>query len=175
MSMQNYERGEKLGQGTFGKCYEYNVVGFGGGFGPVCVKCIPGKPLQTDILREVVSLERCAHHPNIVQPLDVGVEKDTRGESCTCLVLELCGMDLRRRLQQLLPTTEARSEGCLWRASLPPQQVRRALGQVASALEYLNGLGLVHADLKPANILTKTMSCPLVADADAPASAQSCG
>ena len=84
-------------------------------------------------------------------------------------------MDLRRRLQQLLPTTEARSEGCLWRASLPPQQVRRARGQVASALEYLHGLGLVHADLKPATILTTTMPCPLVADADAPASAQSCG
>ena len=84
-------------------------------------------------------------------------------------------MDLRRRLRQLLPTTAAGSEGRLWTPSLPPQQVRRALGQVASALEYLNGLGLLHADWKPACILTNTMSCPLVADADAPASAQSCG
>ena len=85
------------------------------------------------MLREVVSLEGFAHHPNSLQLLDVGVEKDRRGESCTCLVLELCGMDLRRRLQQLLSTTEAGSEGRLWMAPLPSQQVRRALWQVASA------------------------------------------
>ena len=63
--MPNYERGEKLGQGTCGKCYEHNGVGFGGGFGPVCVKRIPGKPSQAEIVREVVSLDRCAHHANI--------------------------------------------------------------------------------------------------------------
>ena len=56
---------------------------------------------------------------------------------------------------------------------MPPQQVRRALGQLASALEHLRGFGLVHADLKPANILTKSTPRPLVADAGAPALDQS--
>ena len=70
------------------------------------------------------------------------------------LVLELCSMDLRERLRQLGPTTEAASDGCLWRALLPPQQVRRALVQVASALAYLHGIGLAHADPHAAQVRT---------------------
>jgi hypothetical protein len=56
------------------------------------------------------------------------------------LVLELCeGLDLRRLLKLHGPMAES--------------QVRAILGQLAGALEYVHGRGLVHRDLKPGNVM----------------------
>ena len=56
------------------------------------------------------------------------------------LVMELCeGVDLRRLLKLHGPLAEP--------------QVRAILGQLARALEYIHGRGLVHRDLKPGNVM----------------------
>ena len=56
------------------------------------------------------------------------------------LVLELCdGADLRRLVAA--------------RGALPEAEVRAILGQLAHALDYVHQRGLVHMDVKPANVM----------------------
>ena len=72
-------------------------------------------------------------HPNIVEVFDFGFE-----EGLPFLVLELVeGGTLADRLG----------------APMPLQEAIRILGQVASALDYAHGQGVIHRDLKPSNIL----------------------
>ncbi|UCJ13808.1 MAG: GUN4 domain-containing protein [Phormidium sp. PBR-2020] len=51
------------------------------------------------------------------------------------------------------PATESLSQYLAKRETLPPQEVRNIIGQIASALVFLHSQNIVHRDLKPENIL----------------------
>lgn len=136
-----------LGRGTFGAVY-----------------CARDLELQRDVAlklphRRHLTNERDAEaylyearvlakldHPNIVPVYDVG--KDAAGNVFVVSKL-VQGSDLRRRMEEGL---------------LSYRDVAELIATVAEALHYAHDVGLVHRDVKPANILLDTQGRPYVAD-----------
>jgi tRNA A-37 threonylcarbamoyl transferase component Bud32 len=82
-------------------------------------------------------------HPCVVKAREL-----VRGGDTYALVLDLVnGLDLRRRL---------RADG-----PLPPAVAADVVAQVAGALGYLHGRGIVHGDIKPGNILVPVDGSPV--------------
>jgi serine/threonine protein kinase len=78
-------------------------------------------------------------HPHIVQIFDFGHK-----EELYYMVMELIdGPTLRDELQRLKVLDE----------TLPFSEVQRIIGEVSQALDYAHGRGIIHRDVKPANIL----------------------
>lgn len=99
--------------------------------------------------REVATLRRL-HHPNVVRVIDDGVE---RGRPF--MVMELVeGPDLRVYATKLRerPAEERYREVCRVGAAL------------CDALEAVHALGLIHRDVKPANVLLDRRGAPRLAD-----------
>jgi len=87
--------------------------------------------------REAIAAARLAH-PNVVATFDTGTD-----EGVTFIVMELVeGQTLRQLLNDNGP--------------MPPERIAHAGAQVADALHYAHRAGVVHRDVKPANILV----CP---------------
>jgi tRNA A-37 threonylcarbamoyl transferase component Bud32/DNA-directed RNA polymerase specialized sigma24 family protein len=123
----------QLGQGGMGKVYRATWRGHDG---PVAVKLLR-KPLRghetaAARFREEAALLARLRHPGIVAVHGVGLLPD----GGHFLVMDLVeGSDLARR---------------------PPPSVAEALRWVAEAalaIEYAHGMGVVHCDLKPSNLL----------------------
>lgn len=80
-------------------------------------------------------LAQSLQHPNIAS-----LQRLFPAYNTYFLVMELCdGIDLERLVGS--------------RGALPEAQVRPILGQLASALDYLHGRGMIHRDLKPSNVM----------------------
>src|SRR5439155_369287 len=78
----------------------------------------------------------------------LAAQPPARGGDTYALVLDLVtGQDLRRRLRTAGP--------------LPPAVAADVAAQVADALAYLHGLGIVHGDVKPGNILVPVDGGPV--------------
>ncbi len=88
-------------------------------------------------------------HPNLLRLFDGGRCR-IDGNDLLYLVMEYAEEDL----SQILP-----------QRALTPEETRDMLGPVLDALEYLHGKGLVHGDLKPANILATGDRLKLSSDA----------
>lgn len=124
----------RLGEGGTGTVYQAADLLLGR---TVAVKVLH-RPFGADLLfREAQSLA-CLSHPNVVAVYDV-VEAEKRA----CLVMEYVdGCSLESLLQE--------------RGRLPLQRALAIFGAVASAVRAAHARGVLHCDLKPANVLLAT-------------------
>ncbi|XP_030586764.1 homeodomain-interacting protein kinase 3a isoform X2 [Archocentrus centrarchus] len=134
----SYEVLEFLGRGTFGqvvKCWKRGTNDV------VAVKILKNHPsyarqgqIEVEILARLSS-ENAEEH-NVVRALECFQHR-----SHTCLVFEM----LEQNLYDFLKQNKF--------SPLPLKIIRPILQQVATALKKLKSLGLIHADLKPENIM----------------------
>jgi eukaryotic-like serine/threonine-protein kinase len=130
---------EQLGTGAMGAVYRARDESLGR---DVAVKTIHAVGLvghHAEIFQARFANEARAvaslSHPNVVALFDVGV-----ADGIPFLVMELsAGRSLAQRLQE--------------RGPLAPEEARALCAQIASALGAAHSRGIVHRDVKPANIL----------------------
>lgn len=126
---------EKIGEGVSGKVHR-------GRFNGRMVAVKRKKTEDENREQEIAMLRRC-RHKNVIRLLDSFVYKDE-----TWLVLPFFVTDLARALP--LEKISASSKR-LTHASLAFAQ--RVLRRLLEALAYMHSLGILHLDVKPANVL----------------------
>jgi serine/threonine protein kinase len=121
---------------------------------PVAVKVLHGHLSDDETLLSRFRSEAQAvaglRHPNIVQVLDFDIAEDQ-----PYIVMELVeGMSLAEYLLKL-----QRAE-----KRLTPETIVRLFTPITSALDYAHGRGIVHRDVKPANVLLRSEGGEITAE-----------
>ncbi|WP_433611100.1 protein kinase domain-containing protein [Prescottella agglutinans] len=145
--MVGFDSAVEIGRGGFGIVYRCTQVGLDR---TVAVKMFAAEPDAENLprfLREQRAMGRLTGHPNIVGILQVGQTESGR----PFLVMQYH--------QQGSLDDRIRSSG-----PLPVQEVLRLGVKMAGALETAHRLGIVHRDVKPANILFTDYGEPALAD-----------
>ena len=140
-----YRLGEQIGRGGMG-CVHRCTASRDGVVREFAIKLLPALRLADErevrlFLRECTTLERF-RHPNILTLHDYGVEN-----GLPYLVTELCADRNGRPFS--LGVMQHRDPGL----RLDPSMLNRVFPQVCAALAYIHGLGMVHCDIKPENVL----------------------
>jgi YVTN family beta-propeller protein len=139
-----YELGEVLGRGGMGVVYRATHVHLGR---EVALKLLaPDLAEHPDFRERFLRESRLAaslDHPNVVSVYDAG---DFEG-TLYIAMRYIEGTDLAEFLRQEGP--------------LEPQTVVTMLGQVAAALDAAHECGLIHRDVKPANVMIASGHCYL--------------
>lgn len=126
--LPGYTLTHRLGAGTFGEAWSGVQTSTGQ---KVAVKIFLRQRVNWDQFRtEVQRLIDVAEHPNVVTLLDANLD-----HTPPFFVMPLLGRSLAEIEQAA------------------PEQVAAWLEQIASGLQYIHGKGILHGDLKPANIL----------------------
>jgi serine/threonine protein kinase len=115
----------------------------------VAVK-VENRTLETErdrrrFLREARAAGRMSSHPHVVDLFDAGVT----GDGHPYLIMELCDGSYAERMRT---------------APLSPADVREVGFKIADALADAHSLGVLHRDVKPANILFSRFGEPALAD-----------
>jgi len=150
-TLGSYEVLEKIGVGGVAEVYR--------GFHPALHRFVAIKvlgyshrndPAFTKRFRREAQAAASLRHPNIIRVFDFGSL-----EVGHYLVMEYVeGTDLRDEMDRRL------SEG----DRFTPGEILHILGQIADALDYAHRRGVIHRDVKPANILLTTNSQPILSD-----------
>ena len=137
----------KLGEGGFGIVYR----GYDEALQrEVAIKMPPPERIASAANREAYLAEARVlaklDHPGIVRVFDVGLTDEGR---CYLVSKFVAGKDLRQKLREV---------------RFPAREAAELVRLVAEALHHAHQNGLVHRDVKPANILLDPQGQPIVAD-----------
>lgn len=148
--LSNFLRIDESSPGTFGDVYKAHW-----GAATVCVKVLKTSLMMIDdttieeFHREVEFLQR-TRHPNLVRFFGAGTMPTAHDHDAPFLVLEFVeNGSLMSQLQRELLTWELRF---------------RLLEDIAHGMEYIHDLGLLHRDLKSANVLVTAQMRAKVSD-----------
>ncbi|HEX6385849.1 MAG TPA: serine/threonine-protein kinase, partial [Anaerolineae bacterium] len=146
-----YEVNELIGHGAIGEVYK--------GYHPALKREVAIKVIQTHTAKDPLAIKRfqreaqivaALRHPNIVQVHDFDIQEDT-----FYMVMEFVpGQTLADVLRALRQEND--------RLSLT--EAMRLFQLIAQAVAYAHGRGVVHGDLKPANVLLTSERQPILAD-----------
>lgn len=143
MVLGDYRLGKRLGCGGMGVVFEAEQLSLH--------RCVAVKILSPALLRDAAGAERFAqesrliarlHHPNIVPVLSAG-----QAEGVCYYAMELISGS---SMEHYSPDS--------------PQDAARCALQAARALGYAHSCGVIHADVKPANLLRGADGTVYVAD-----------
>jgi hypothetical protein len=143
----DYELLEKIGQGGMGVVYRARQHGLER---DVALKLLAAGPWASEefverFRREARSAARM-QHPNIVEIYEFGHRDGLNYFSMRMVA----GHTLAQRLRRDGP--------------LPPRDAAQLMRTLAEAMDYAHRLGVLHLDLKPANVLLSETGTPLIAD-----------
>jgi len=138
--LDRYEIRDELGRGGFGRVYLADDLRLDR---EVAIKVLRQSDDFTDTdyqrFRREINIAARLSHPNVVTVYDGGDH-----EGLSYLVMRYVeGHDLRKELKN---------------GPLPTARLVSVIEQIAGALDYAHGLGLVHRDVKPGNILCEEQS-----------------
>lgn len=135
-----------LARGGYATVYEARQISVGR---PVAVKvehrALISEADQRRFLREAHAAGEMSGHPNVVDLFDVGVTADGH----PYLIMELCAGTYADRMAK---------------GPLAPVEVRTIGVKIADALAEAHARGVLHRDVKPANILHSRFGEPTLAD-----------
>ena len=150
-----YEVVAPLNAGAMGSVYRARHTATGREVAVKTVREIGHRNLLS-LRREIEALGR-VEHPNVVSILDHGVE----GGLPWCAVELIEGGDLSERLAQIWPAERPENPRA---ANGFLAEVLKILQNLCEPLAYIHGMGLVHGDLKPANVLLDGRGNPRLLD-----------
>ncbi|KAK1943964.1 Cyclin-dependent kinase 1 [Phytophthora citrophthora] len=135
-AMENYQKVEKVGEGTYGIVYKARDLTTGR---IVALKKIRLEPDEEGIpstaMREISLLKELSSHPNVVYLYDAVYQKNK-----LYLVFEFVEQDLKRCLEKLPARMEV-------------FQVKSYLYQLLAGIAFCHANRVLHRDLKPQNLL----------------------
>ncbi|KRE71614.1 serine/threonine-protein kinase [Arthrobacter sp. Soil762] len=134
-----YRLGEVIGRGGMSSVYRARDKNLGR---DVALKLFaPQAPDADELKRQEAEITLLAtlNHPSLVTLFDVGVDVRIPDEPRPFLTMELVeGQDLRSRIRH---------------SKVPLDELAVIGAGIADALAYVHGLGILHRDIKPGNIL----------------------
>jgi hypothetical protein len=143
----DYELLARIGEGGMGVVYRARQHGLDR---DVAIKLLAAGPAASrefvDRFRREARSAARMQHPNIVEIFEFGHREGL--DFFTMRLIE--GPNLADRL---------RSDG-----PMPPREAARLLRTLAEAVDYAHRLGVLHLDLKPANVLLGATGIPMIAD-----------
>lgn len=148
MSLDNFSRVEKIGEGTYGVVYKARDSGTGGMVALKRIRLdteVDGVPSTT--IREI-SLLKELDHLNIVKLLDI-IHTDNK----LFLVFEYLNLDLKKYMEMYQIKN-----------GLPLPLVKSYLFQMLQGISYCHTHRILHRDLKPQNLLLSTDGLIKLAD-----------